>query len=377
MDSSTATASPMVTGPRLQALMARVLGIGGGDKRSQTRDVLARVRQLQTMLEAVPVGVVVASYPDGRLVMANRQLEALVRHPFYAAAGVQDYDRWVAFHDDGRQVQNEEWPIAKVLRGEQDRAELDVHYQCGDGVRRWMRVIGNIVRDDHGRTIGASAVLLDIEQERAYEAQQQLIIRELNHRFKNMLSVVRSTVNQSLRLAGVDEAILDTLGARLDAFAQAHDQIAGFDGRDATLDQICSATLAPHIADGRLVTAGPPVSLPERSAVAIAMALYELSTNAVKYGALSNTDGMVRISWAVEPAADGAATLSLVWHESGGPPPPADAETRQRGFGTVVTHRAAAMQTGGEVASSFSGDGYEWRLRCPVGEAATGGAAAS
>lgn len=332
---------------------------------SSIEDAARRVRLLGAMLETVPVGVAVAEAPSGRIIMGNGNLEALVGHPIIHSENVDDYGAWISYHADGRRVESREYPLSRVIRDGADRVEMDVHYQCGDGIRRWRRIIGSPVLDDNGDMFAATIAVIDIENERQAQDQQDVMIGELNHRVKNMFAVVQSVVTQTLRNENVDVDVQEKIAARIDAHARAHAQLLSLRGAMANVEEIAREVLGSFIDDGRIHVDGSRVDLNERSAMALSMAFFELSTNAQKYGALTSANGRVNIHWHVEPGRreNDGNMLHLHWVESGGPPPQVSAD---KGFGSLVLDRALAMQTRGKVHIDYPDTGLVWKLTAPL-----------
>jgi two-component sensor histidine kinase len=191
----------------------------------------------------------------------------------------------------------------------------------------------------------------------------RLLIDELNHRVKNTLATVQAIAAQTLRNAKADPTLQEAFEARLMALSRAHDALSSESWTGADLRDIVAQILQPHVAAGRIRIEGPPVRLSPRSALAIAMGMQELATNAAKYGALSNDSGRVSITWSVDQGSP--ATLSLRWEESGGPrvSPPA-----RRGFGTRLIERNLARDLDGEAVIRFESSGIVCTLKGKVGE---------
>jgi PAS domain S-box-containing protein len=134
------------------------------------RDSEAR---LQVIFDTAPVGIFIGEAPTGKLVACNRQAEAIFRHPLLYPPDVQDHQECMSFHPDGRRVENQEFPLARALAGE-EHPEAQVLYQCGDGSRRWLRLIAAPVRSGVAIT-GAVGVALDVDREtRAIEALSEV-----------------------------------------------------------------------------------------------------------------------------------------------------------------------------------------------------------
>jgi two-component sensor histidine kinase len=144
----------------------------------------------------------------------------------------------------------------------------------------------------------------------------------------------------------------------------AHDVLTRENWEGAHLREIVSEAVAPYAsgAEDRFETSGPPVRLTPRMALALAMALQELATNAVKYGALSNEDGRVQITWTLRRAG-APARLLLRWSESGGPPVEAP---RRRGFGSILIERSLAQDLDGTVATDFARSGLVCTVEAPI-----------
>ena len=159
------------------------------------------------------------------------------------------------------------------------------------------------------------------------EARQNLLIQELAHRLKNTLSMVQAIASQTLR-GSVDRAPLDAFERRLQALGVAHDVLVERNWVGADMGTAIGQVMAVFGCDDRIVLTGPDVALGARAALALALMLHELGTNAVKYGALSTAEGSVLLDWQV---ADGQ--LSMTWQERGGPPVQQPA---RRGFGSKL-----------------------------------------
>jgi two-component system, chemotaxis family, CheB/CheR fusion protein len=169
--------------------------------------------------------------------------------------------------------------------------------------------------------------LQDITARKKAEQAQRMLVGELQHRVKNTLATVQAIASQTLRSALPLER--QSFIARLHALSNAHDVLAQDNWHRAPLREIVDHALAPFQKE-RIELSGPHVLLEASKALAMTMALHELATNAVKYGALSNTIGRVRVEWTVRRAGD-SARLQLCWQERGGPPV---REPDQKGFGS-------------------------------------------
>ncbi len=328
------------------------------EKATISESTARRYNFIETMLDTMPIGVVMAEAPSGKIVMGNKRAEELVRHPIYESEDTDSYGEWVAFHKDGTRVQSEEYPLSKVVRDGVDYAELDVNYQRGDGTKFWMRIIGRPVYDSDNTMIGAAVALIDIDTERHLVAQQAVLIAELNHRVKNAFTVVKSIVSQSLRKTKATNAVRDTIDQRLDAYAKAHSQLIGNRWDRATILNVAQDTVG-DIADGRINMSGPTIEVPSRSVMALSMAFYELATNAMKHGSLSVPNGRVELCWQFVAPSD----IRLDWVELDGPAPVIPTTS---GFGSKIINQILVAETYGKVKIDYPDTGFEWSLTMPM-----------
>lgn len=221
----------------------------------------------------------------------------------------------------------------------------EVHWLLGRG--RCYRVAGQPAR--------FPGIVLDVTERKKAEEHQKLLINELNHRVKNTLATVQSIATQTLRNADTLEAARLALEQRLFALSRAHDVLTRENWEGAGLKEIVMEALAPYWNDreNRLSVRGPDVRLTPLMALAFAMALQELATNALKYGALSNPAGKIHIEWDVTREGE-TSHLHFSWTESGGP---RVAEPKRRGFGTRLIERSLAQEMNGKVAVKFAPTG--------------------
>lgn len=204
----------------------------------------------------------------------------------------------------------------------------------------------------------------DITERMRHEEHQRLLLNELNHRVKNTLAIVQSMALQTLK--GSDDPALayDRFESRLHALSQAHDMLTRKHWVEASLDEIVRVAIAPCMKeDGeRFVLQGFPIHLEPQRALALGMALHELCTNAMKYGALSVDEGRVNIRW-TRDVQGGRDCLVLRWEEQGGPPVVAPA---RRGFGSRLIERGLRHDLGGHVSLDFLPTGVVCQITAPL-----------
>jgi two-component sensor histidine kinase len=266
---------------------------------------------------------------------------------------------------------------------------------------RWLDALGNVVfleRPCHPTTLISVVRTALRGRRRQYEARERLetlraavvrqredqdhlrlMVNELNHRVKNTLATVQSIVAQTLRAGGASTLTRDTLTSRILALSKAHDVLTNEQWAGADLGEIASQAAQPFrtgLGEQRIRLDGPKVRLPPRAAIAVALAIHELATNAVKYGALSAADGYVTFTWRLSGAGR-RSDLEMVWREVDGPrvTPPT-----RTGFGSRLIERGLASDLNGEVRIAYPVDGVVCTIRArldPDGDDADGETPAS
>jgi len=206
---------------------------------------------------------------------------------------------------------------------------------------------------------GLGVVFRDTTDRRSAEEQRDLLIKELEHRVKNTLAIVQSIAAQTFRHGGVDPAVQRVFEGRLITLANVHNVLTRQNWDSADLHEVVRSALRLHSAPDRerFTVEGPALRLGPKSAVALSMAVHELTTNAIKYGALSAETGHVDVNWSV---ADGRFRWS--WRERGGPKVAAPKRT---GFGSRMIERALAMQLSGTVAIDYAPGGVTCIIDAP------------
>ena len=206
-------------------------------------------------------------------------------------------------------------------------------------------------------------MLPEITERKAAEAHQRFLLQELSHRSKNLLTLVQSIADQSFRKSKNQKDFQSRLSGRLGGLAASNALLARGDWRGSSLRELIEFQLAPFIdlSSSQLEIHGPEVDLAADAGQAIGLALHELATNAVKYGALSSSRGRLYISWTVDPTPN-TGGLRLDWRERDGP---LVTTPKQKGFGHVVIRSMIEQAVRGNVELNFAKEGLHWSLRAP------------
>jgi PAS domain S-box-containing protein len=334
---------------------------------SQTRDAIEREQaeralrkskeRLQLALDAARLGW--WQYDPVRRAVSGDQRFTQI---FDVAAGMTPIEEIMTrVHQDYREMG---WAALEAALDPVDpkRSATEFPLRRRDGEFRWVEVCGLAYfegRRGERRAVSMVGTAQDITERRSGEERERLLMREINHRAKNMLSVVDAIARQTATRDNTAHFV-DRFSERIQALSANQDLLIQNAWHGVEIEDLVRAQLAPFadLLGSRIALSGPKLRLNAAAAQAIGLALHELSTNAGKYGALSTDTGRVDIGWGAE---GDTFTMSLTERE--GPPvtPP-----RRRGFGTVVMKEMAERSVNGTVGLEYAPSGVRWRLTCPA-----------
>lgn len=204
----------------------------------------------------------------------------------------------------------------------------------------------------------------DITERRQAEEHQKFLLEELNHRAKNILSTVAGIASRTAKTSTSVSEFSDKFSARLQSLGRAHTLLTAKNWRTTTLAELAKEILSPHQREEsvQIEMDGPPLELKPKAALSLTMILHELSTNAVKYGALSTPEGKLSIGWN-ETASNSGQMIHLHWHETGvlGVTPPI-----RIGFGSKLIEASTRHDLGGEVTVNYGSDGVRYDFKFPT-----------
>jgi PAS domain S-box-containing protein len=244
------------------------------------------------------------------------------------------------------------------------RSATEFRLRHRDGEVRWVETLGLAYFEgagDERRAVSFIGTLADITERKEREEKEQLLMREINHRAKNMLSVVDAIAHQTATKNPED--FVERFSERIQALSANQDLLVRNQWNGVGIEDLVHAQLAlfADLVGSRIAVDGPKLRLKAAAAQAIGLALHELATNAGKYGALSTDTGRVDVRWGTD-----GDTFTMSWTERDGPPVSAP---KRRGFGTIVMEAMTARSVDGAVDLDYMPSGVTWRLTCPAANA--------
>lgn len=334
---------------------------------ARTREAVAAGRLLDALMRYVPAGITIAAAPDVSIVRVSDYGSRLLQRPRERLEGITAEAHVDAYKvlraESGAPGRPEELPLTRSVRN--GEIVMNEEWIVVSEAGRRIPVLCNAgpIRDEEGNVVAGVIIWNDITELKAAREHQRLLLGELNHRVKNMLATVQGIANQSFQQTATAEA-RQAFEARIVGLARTHDLLTRRNWQDAGLRDVVLQALAPFD--------GPPaprfdidgdgdVRLQPKAALAFSMALHELATNAVKYGALSNSSGRVGVAW--EVARHSSERLLFSWRETGGPPV---RRPERRGFGSMMIERGLARELNADVSVDYAPEGLAFRLEMPL-----------
>ncbi len=340
---------------------------------ARNRDLTLESKRLKSLFEQAPGFVAILSGQEYRFVLANAAYRQLVGRRDVEGQQVAEAlpevvaQGFIELLDDvyrsGAPYVGRRQPI--LLRNEaRDRTE-----------ERFVDFIFQPISDDEGQITGIFVLGHDVTDEAEAAERQKLLIHELNHRVKNTLAIVQGLAAQSFGRVENSHEARQTFDARLNALAAAHSLLTSHNWKAAYLHETVrnsiEATAGSDVS--RFHLSGPDFSLDPQTAVSLAMIVHELATNAIKYGALSQSqslgaEGRIVVSWRLASGGE-SDLLTIDWIERGGP---RVTEPTRRGFGTRLIHRGLGSGKDSKVVMEFDPEGLHCRIVARVPRAGHG-----
>lgn len=312
--------------------------------------------RLKFAVEAGRLGFWELTFPDRALVAS-----ALCKTNLgLTADATLDYDGLVAIVDP------EDRPMlidaAQAAIDRQQDYVVECRLTTGGSVQRWAEIRGRATYED-GHATGMVGLCRDISARKQAEERQHLLIRELHHRVKNTLSTVQAIVGATARGSTSIEQFYHNFTGRIISLANTHTILTEEFWQKASIHELLAKELDLYDnGSERVRVNGPQLELPSGYAVPLGMAFHELTTNAAKYGALTNGSGYVAVDWTVDPETT-PKRVSLVWAEHDGP---AVAPPTRQGFGTRLLQRILTAQMSAEVGIDYEPQGLRVSVSFPL-----------
>jgi len=321
-----------------------------------------RERRFRDLLGSLPAAIYTTD-AKGRITYYNEAaVELWGQRP---ALGTGEWcGSWKLFWADGTPMRHDECPMALALKENRAVRGTEAIAERPDGTRVPFIPYPTPLHDEAGRLVGAVNMLVDITERKRAEEQQTLMVRELHHRVKNTLATVQAIMGSTARSSDNIESFKTAMIGRIGALAKTHLLLSDEGRTTISFEQILRNELEPFDdgSDSRVRFSGPPVEVNSRLAVALGMAIHELTTNAAKHGALSVIGGKVDVAWSVTIEAT-RHTLQFVWVESGGPKvtPP----TRE-GFGSRLLEFVLPGQIHAKSEIDYRAEGVRVHVSAPL-----------
>lgn len=319
----------------------------------------AEFQRLQSLFAQAPTFMAMLSGPEHRFTLVNPEYSKLIGERDVIGLTVRDalpevadqgfFDLLDHVYTSGEAVTR---TAQRILLRWRDQGPLE---------ERFLDFVYQPIRDEDGAVAHIFVQGSDVTERVRAENHQRLLINELNHRVKNTLASVQSIVSQSLRLAATPKDAAQAISARIMALSGAHNVLTRENWDGADLRTLVESAIDPFRVPGAdaFDLAGSDMRVGPYATISIALALHELATNAVKYGALSRPEGRVQIRWSV--GGDGIFTLE--WIETGGP---RVVKSDRRGFGSRLILQVLPEQLQGAAELDYRPAGIAFRLTASV-----------
>ena len=290
--------------------------------------------------------------PDGRVDYTNARREK------YGKAGLTRADWDGVIHPDDLRA-----TVAAWLKAFETGEPYEMEHRLmviGKGFA-WHLSRASLLRDEGGEPVKWYGTTMDIHEHKMREEHIRVLMTEVNHRSKNLLAVTQAIARQTVSSSASADEFERKFSGRLLGLAASHDLLTDEKWRGVRLESLVRSQTGRYsdAAGGRIAVTGPEVLLNSAATQAIGLALHELATNAVRYGALANEIGQVAVSWRIDASGD-EPTFEMDWIERDGPPVKA---APKPGFGRLVIEEMLTQRLNASVRLTFAADGLNWRMR--------------
>lgn len=322
--------------------------------------------RLSLAFQMLPVGLCIVD-TEGRVLQSNEQMRAYLPTGELPSRDHQNMPRWQGWHEDGSPIGPEDFAVARALRGDTVVPGLEFQFTHEDGQVRWTRIAAAPLRDAQGEVTGVFAIVIDIDTLKRASERQAVLLAELQHRVRNIMAMIHAIAWRTQETVGSVEEYAERLCGRLMSLARTQALLTRADNVGVCLRGMLDEEISVQVhRSDQYGLEGPDLLLPPKAAEVLSLAVHELVTNSLKYGAISN-DGRISVSWSVQAEDGGSPWLALHWCEnhvtvSDWSPP------QRRGLGCSLIEKRVPYELAGSGQLQFRADGVDAHIRFPLRE---------
>lgn len=324
-----------------------------------TRDLRNRIQSLEILLDVVPVGILIVEDSRTDEARVNRY-GAQILGTSQGGNAPRLVSPVLPLAQAGRRLPPEEQPLRRAARAGEATTGFEGQLIRPNGSSVDVAITATPLFDESGKVRGAIAAITDISERKRADAQQQVLLHELQHRVKNIITTIGALASRMLKGERSVADFTSAFTARLASMAKTHELLNQGNWVGTSLRSLVESAVHSYVsADGKnFAVSGPDLTLTVNAAPTLGMVLYELSTNAAKYGAWSGRGGRVTVTWHIK-MDEGKDSVAFSWVETGGPEVSAPLK---EGFGTGFIRRAVEYEMGG----NFELEPAPTGLRCLI-----------
>ena len=319
--------------------------------------------RLSLAFQMLPVGLCIVD-TDGRVLQSNEQMRAYLPTAELPSRDIGNMQRWQGWHEDGSLIGPEDFAVARALRGDTVVPGLEFQFTHEDGQVRWTRIAAAPLRDAQGEVTGVFAIAIDIDTLKRATERQAVLLAELQHRVRNIMSMIHALAWRTQATVGSVEEYAERLCGRLMSLARTQALLTRADNAGVCLRGMLDEEIAVQVHRAEQYRLdGPDLLLPPKAAEVLSLAVHELVTNSLRHGAI-RSEGGIEVCWQVDEAGD-ERWLALHWREwhaavAGWVPP------SRQGMGRALIEKRVPYELAGSGELQFRADGVDARIRFPL-----------